>query len=529
MPFKRFSKVSVARAYLTTFRDVRQNEGETEILRLLDEMQDKVSYHDDWFNRFLFGKFVSSSLKSVLTQKLMQEHYDSGLSNHVMLARGRFSGVVVLPYHKKWRRYLEHKGLRVGAGSFLLYGLRVALRLKSALGYFLRLARYTNPVLAKQENCTIHVGFPPTSYQKSTSAKAQDNYLSYLRNNAPSETHCFLGRLNDQLGDKLFEIPFPVLPLRTTLQRIKFVYVNSLLFMKLLLCCIIRRSYMVYLANDLLLMNHIKCNDINALPKRVVFSNSHFGYQPVWARFLESKGGDVLLQFYSMNTFDVKFHRGSMGLIPGYRYMTWSKYRTSHPNHASLIRDIVKCPVDVEVDPEPLPFVDSSEDLDLPKGPRVALFDVQPYKDSFMTRIGRPSNIFNYQVSAAFISDIFEWCQKNHVYMILKPKRDIGNKLCPKYASLVKRISESSKLFVVVNSQHSAKRICLESDIVISQPFTTPAYTATLAGKPAVYYDSSKIIDPDQPAALGVSVINDKSRLHKWLDEQLESIKSSVV
>ena len=85
------------------------------------------------------------------------------------------------------------------------------------------------------------------------------------------------------------------------------------------------------------------------------------------------------------------------------------------------------------------------------------------------------------------------------------------------------KILAKSKNVLIIDPRHSAYKVILNCDLVISQPFTSVGYAAKKLNKPSVYFDPTKQLKLDDNSANGVDVINDKILLKKWVMEKLKN------
>ena len=269
-----------------------------------------------------------------------------------------------------------------------------------------------------------------------------------------------------------------------------------------------------------IISKYINCLDDRDLPKEVIFLNSHYIYKPLWAITLEQRNVPVSLLFYSTNMYNIQFRNDEYGLVYGYKKMNWHKFYTFHENHKEFIKNCTSTNVEIEVEREPINLVDSDVMLELPAGPKIALFDVQPFRDSFLALIGRPTNLYKYDISKAMLDDILDWCIKNKTFLVIKPKRDVNKKLCPHYKKMIESLNK--EWCIVLDSAYSTKTVSAAVDVIICQPFTSAALSAVALHKPVAYYDVTGTINLDQPACQGVKLLQSKRILYEFLEKALE-------
>jgi polysaccharide biosynthesis PFTS motif protein len=104
--------------------------------------------------------------------------------------------------------------------------------------------------------------------------------------------------------------------------------------------------------------------------------------------------------------------------------------------------------------------------------------------------------------------------------MIHKRKRDIGERLHPRYAAVLSRLA-GSPAFASVSPDASALEIIARSDAVVSMPFTSTALLGRHLGKPSIFYDPHGLIQKDDRAAHGIPIVTGRAELIGWLAAEL--------
>jgi polysaccharide biosynthesis PFTS motif protein len=84
----------------------------------------------------------------------------------------------------------------------------------------------------------------------------------------------------------------------------------------------------------------------------------------------------------------------------------------------------------------------------------------------------------------------------------------------------VRRIKQlSNKLnYIEVDPSADALQIIQKTKACISMPFTSTALIAKEEGKPSVYYDPTGMIQKDDRAAHGISVLSGINELEEWVE-----------
>lgn len=509
------------RICVRAFKAVRQEEGEREIFKQLAVIQKTRLYFPKKFLAPSLGCILTEEFSDAVSQKLFKESIDTCLASLIMLGRNKYKDSLVIPYPKPWKEYLKSLGLVPKIFSPLLFWIILFYRLKEGVREVLRLYQYKVNYYSKIKNYISFVGVPENGLLETSCSKYLYNFLSYTQCRFPEfQIVCENPRIAEKNG-RCFQSTYTFLPLIDTKKKILFLISSLRVCLLSILSLFLGHWTYAYMLKDIIISNYVARLSPLKLPKKVIFLNSSYIYKPLWAIEMEKKGAEVALMFYATNTYDLKFEdRNSYGIIPGYERMTWNTYYTLHSNHKNFIEESVKRKVCVHVETKPFSLTDSIAPLELPEGPKIALFDVQPFRDAFLASIGRPTNIYTSKISEQIFSDILKWCEENKVYLIIKPKRDVHKRLCMDYASLMKRYDES-KWCIFVDSMYSPMKICKQVQAVVCQPFTSAALFALSQDKPVTYYDPISRFVLEQPANQGIPLRTTCEDLYKFLNKSV--------
>ena len=100
--------------------------------------------------------------------------------------------------------------------------------------------------------------------------------------------------------------------------------------------------------------------------------------------------------------------------------------------------------------------------------------------------------------------------------MVHKIKRK-NKKAHKKYMQNLKKLKKQPN-YIEINPSLGATNVIKQAKACISMPFTSTALIAKHEGKPSVFYDPSGIIQKDDRAAHGVSVLTDIDELQEWVN-----------
>ena len=260
-----------------------------------------------------------------------------------------------------------------------------------------------------------------------------------------------------------------------------------------------------------LVKNHKK----NSLAKEYLFHNSSWLYRPLWTYEAEKLGTKIIFYFYSSNIESFKNFDGYGIQANSWQIVSWPNYLVWDEYQKTFIERISPFKKEVNV-VGPIWFIDiNKENIFIPEN-SVVVFDVQPQREFLYQRLGIEIEYYVPKVTNPFLLDVSEVISKNGSSMILKRKRNIGKKVHLEYKILVDKLAEEG-IFIEINPDISAYSVIEKCKAVISMPFTSTALIAKSLGKPSIYYDPSGIIQKDDRAAHGITIITGIDELQSWV------------
>ncbi|MCK5179905.1 MAG: hypothetical protein KAR32_10275, partial [Candidatus Omnitrophica bacterium] len=153
---------------------------------------------------------------------------------------------------------------------------------------------------------------------------------------------------------------------------------------------------------------------------------------------------------------------------------------------------------------------------------KIGLFDITPAKKEVYIKWGKGEDVINADYMLNFRKQVFEVVKKvfgDNFIILLKLKRsvDANNKI------LVSNWEETVKEALPEFDAHSQHRnpdsnpwkVIDEADIIISMPFTSLSEAGFVMGKPAAYFDPTKLILP-RPGGK-VPLLSGSEELYNWL------------
>jgi len=254
--------------------------------------------------------------------------------------------------------------------------------------------------------------------------------------------------------------------------------------------------------------------DPKYLGREYFFHNSNWIYRPLWTYPAEKKGARIIFYFYSTNFEHLKLINSEYPVEYGWKSATWSHYLVWDRYQADFIARLGAQPVIQQVGP--IAFENETDfDINFQKK-SLAVFDVQPVRDSIYQRLAMAYEYYVPRTACKFLTDIVDVAKEVRAPVILKRKRPAPGIVHRQYlAALRKLVSETS--LQEINPTVSPRSLIHKCSAVISMPYTSTALIARDLGKPTVYYDPYGQCDKNDRAAHGITVISEKSELREWL------------
>ncbi len=249
-----------------------------------------------------------------------------------------------------------------------------------------------------------------------------------------------------------------------------------------------------------------------------LFHNSGWIYRPLWTYEAEKMGARILFYFYSTNCESFKLSEGDTIQANSWQVMSWPKYLVWDQFQADFVERAVGINSDIQI-VGPIWF--HSEIKSLPEMPSksIAVFDIQPHRDSRYQSLGLENEYYTPKTMNNFLEDIQSVANKYQYSIILKRKRHIGKLLNSRYQNVLNKLEKKSN-FLSIDPDISAFYLIQECPIVISIPFTSTAIIARELGKRTVYYDPTGMIQKDDRAAHGIEIVTGKLELMEWMEKQ---------
>ncbi len=247
------------------------------------------------------------------------------------------------------------------------------------------------------------------------------------------------------------------------------------------------------------------------------FNNSNYLFRPMWTYEAE-KSSKIIMAFYSTNLRELNL-KNSQKITPHYyiKESTWPNYYLWDKYDAEYFDKTLINKTNLEIKGY-IPFTNGKNFIIKKSTKFLSVFDIQPTRDVFYrTIVDRYDDYYRVDNIIKFLNDILTLTKFN-LEINIKRKRDIGSLAHPYYRNYMKKLDKIDKIHII-NSDVSAYEMVNKSIGVISIPFTSTAHIANYLKIPSIYYDSSKLIEINDPSLHNIKLINSIDSLENWIQE----------
>ena len=491
----------------------------------------KLSINKKFYSRQLFGAGIESA-ELIVRQYLLSRIGGTNLNQALLLAAGKADTCVVFSMPPEWADTIEQHGFKVNRSkSALMWRLYVLMMFLSGV---LKTMKIVLSILNFSEKNQIrtkpYVYFSeliannlPKQVQWQTEHNIVSWYLQWdgRKTNVKTICHSAPNTSSKNLGD--IELvtqrgPIPKLINASGLSK----YIGwALVTISLAFIDFFRfRWWHPLFLNQSALSAQVRFTPSDLLAKEYLFHNSNWIYRPLWTYDAEQLGATITFYFYSTNCEPLKQASRCPEITYGLKAMSWPRYLVWDEYQTNFVH---RCIGNQKVVKVVGPIWFSSDLVQLTDIPSkaVAVFDVQPVRDSFYCSLALDYDYYTPQVTNKFLMDIQEVLSDSSCVMALKRKREIGMLAHPKYRACINEL-EKKKNFLTIDPNIDALLLIENCNLVISMPYTSTALLGSSVGKPSIYYDPLGFLQLNHSAAHGIPVIQGKDMLYTWINKALQ-------
>lgn len=312
-------------------------------------------------------------------------------------------------------------------------------------------------------------------------------------------------------------IPSPIPPVKGVIKSINFIISGTACLFTALFDALSGRWDTPLMAREKIRALTFSLSNSEKIAKQYLFHNSGWIYRPLWTYVAEKAGSRILFYFYSTNA--EKFKKDGQYPNPmtnAWPITSWPEYLVWDIYQADFIKRVIHRKNKVTI-VGAVSFVYSNKTLDDPNKKYIAVFDVQPLRDLFFILAGANIRYYVPEVAVNFLEDIISVSAGLNLQVVVKRKREIGKYLHSSYKSYIKRQAKLQNC-IFVDPMTPPEEIIKQSELVISMPYTSTAILAKQMGKNSIYYDPLGVIEKDDRAAHGITVVSGREELLKWIE-----------
>jgi polysaccharide biosynthesis PFTS motif protein len=481
-----------------------------------------------------FSKAITIDSKVVLLevavrQFILQRFIGINFNEEVLLCLADKNKKFVYPLPSEWQNSVIDSGIKVNkfACSFLwimemirlwIYACYEVIKQSiNSLKLFIKRDTKINKTFVyfdslEESNIPVHSGTYEYGIMSWYLKHFDSCNIDYLAHTVSTRKESVL---NDKIRVKC--VGSPILPPLNYTSLVMFLgYSFSKLIISTFLL-ILGKWWNVLLLRDSFLSKIINLNKGRGIAVQYLFHNSNWIYRPLWTYTAEKHNSKIYFYFYSTNIEKFKKADKIDRVANSWNLISWSNYLVWDQFQSDFVTKNSNYPFKIEIY-GPISFVFSEiEDIGILKN-SIAVFDVQPRRETNYNSLGLDQDYYVPEVSNAFLADVFESVTFLNFPIVFKRKRNISKLAHYKYVNEINRISNEYDFFNI-DPSIPAELIISKAKAVISMPFTSTALLGKHLGKPSIFYDPSGLVLMDDPAAHGICVINNKSDLKDWLNK----------
>lgn len=253
----------------------------------------------------------------------------------------------------------------------------------------------------------------------------------------------------------------------------------------------------------------------SSLPAEYLFTSSMLIFRPLWTHIAEARGCQVRAVLYSTNVESFQREGGKLPPCPEYRYMDWPCYLVWNEQQEAFLKRVIDVTPKVEIVGN-VWFADSSAPLPNIPARSIAYFDVQPKRESWIEPRGFAARYYTAEICGGSLTTLLELAEELDFHLIYKQKRVGGLLDNPVFEAYLKSIRANPRL-TTIDPNLAPQHLIDEVAAVVSMPWTSTANIAVGMGKSSCYFDWSGALQPNDPAAHGVPILQNKRTLRMWL------------
>lgn len=484
------------------------------------------------YSKLIFGTEIEQA-ELIIRQYLLAHIEGKYLTKDILYSIGNSGSPITYPLPFEWRKVVNSHGFKINRYLGIIHwNVFVILKFVSGVLSFtlkifrdlIQIIKKDNPLKGRYvyfDTLSRH-NFPLTSSRGSM----QNIFTWYLQwsgktPNFDSLCHDVKG-INNGVVENMPVIPISSpLPFLTKMRGLLGLFMWGLVTIFTSLVDLIRGHWWHALFfSESYKSKVFSIAEYDELAKDYLFHNSGWIYRPLWTYEAEKRGSRIIFYFYSTNCEGFKNSEGYTLPYFGWKTATWNPILVWDCGQQDFINRSLDKKVTTYV-VGPIWFESGLEYLpELPPN-SIAVFDVQPVRDSIYNTFGVHIDYYIPLNCNQFLLDIYEVLSKNDSNMILKRKRNVRGFIHFFYWNLINQLIKKNN-FMSLDPDIRAEQLIENCQAVISMPFTSTAIIARELGKPSIYYFPNDLVQKDDRAAHGIPIIIGQIELELWLNKVMK-------
>lgn len=485
------------------------------LLNIITKNNINFEININFFNKYLLDFDVNKFFKQLILYKILANRT---FYKKIILCYQK-KEKIVYPIPKELNDIFKNEGLNVSILSrfyLILFGFREFI--KSNLLIVKILFEINN--LREEEHIQFCEQIDESNFN--SISKEKMNLLTWYSDNFKKNRINNIYFVGNQKKRKFgnFTINFnnQVIEQLSFLKKIQFFIFSIFFSFYALLKFVIGKYYYLLILCEIILL--IKSILSQNKAKEYFFSNSNYIFKPLWTYHVELMQKKVSLFHYSSSFFGFKINNSYLPNESGIESMTWKNiYLWTEPLSSFLQKNIIKKNINFILT-NPIDLNDNDENFaNVTKGKKVlSIFDIPPRRSSIREMYFYGDNYRTENTSIKFLEDINNvFGKKNNFVLLLKTKRIMDKEYSKKYKMFVQDFISKKNVYLLKPTT-SASRIIVNSDLIISIPWTSTAFIGKFYNKKSFFYDPLETLDFRDRGKQNCELIQGKKNLQKLYD-----------
>lgn len=303
-----------------------------------------------------------------------------------------------------------------------------------------------------------------------------------------------------------------------------FIYI---IFLSIVLFFFGRWEYL-FMISDIFKSKFYQDISSDLLAKEYLFSYSNLDYRPLWTYIVAGRGSDVTFWAYASSLSGVKKKNGEHTFTDyAWEISTWPTILVFTKAFKEFIERIISYESKVLLFNSPIANTDNLLPNFLYEKIKdktvISLFDVSPQSDINAALLLHDPRYRTFENGKKFIDDICETFDSDKFIILFKVKRPVKyNSIIDKsYIEYIESLTKTYNNIFLCHGDISAEKIIKLSNLVISIPFTSTAFIASMLNVESIFYDGSGMVQLDDKNLQDIRLISEKNQLMEFKNQYL--------